>query len=378
MEPSARPSVSPAGAGEGRCGELPGSVGGANKEVAGGFCVSDDDEKCPDRGEAARERKAEPPDDYDALVAIAEAGGGDSSRPTFVEYDEAEFFNAPPPPPTPNPERGYDRVAIETPPPRQAPTPVNITDAVKDRDVLGIEIQSQAAERAPGGGADAALPRSHMATSVPGIGADQARVSGILRCGACQLPRHNTLWLNTFGILVCNSCKYGNPLYDVITKTKAKDEYLVTDTDLQSLGFLSKPNPRKPMWAPMRLFLRSQVEELSKNRFPTLGDIERARRDRQVAKLERQMARAKREREGKLGPAAEYARRHQKRRATGKRGGAVGKRGRKKSKTDSKPSIQRHTHVFPKDKAKHVFDEAKGVYKVYCEVCGFQDTYEEF
>ena len=39
----------------------------------------------------------------------------------------------------------------------------------------------------------------------------------------------------------------------------AKQTLLVTDSDLKKLGSITKPNPQHKDWAPMRLYLLSQV-----------------------------------------------------------------------------------------------------------------------
>ena len=91
----------------------------------------------------------------------------------------------------------------------------------------------------------------------------------------------------TFGIHVCKACAATQEKYKLLTKTTAKEEYLVTDGDLQSLGFISRKNPRKDAWGPMHLYLRAQVEEIAIVRHGNLAGMEAARTQRLADKYER-------------------------------------------------------------------------------------------
>mmetsp|Transcript_44161 Transcript_44161/g.88269 ORF Transcript_44161/g.88269 Transcript_44161/m.88269 type:complete len:187 (-) Transcript_44161:50-610(-) len=55
--------------------------------------------------------------------------------------------------------------------------------------------------------------------------------------------------------------------YKLISKSKAKEEYLLTDRQLSreqgGLGCLVQPNPHDRRYGDMKLFLRSQVEQLA-------------------------------------------------------------------------------------------------------------------
>ena len=61
------------------------------------------------------------------------------------------------------------------------------------------------------------------------------------------------------------SCKYKFPdKYSLLTKTEAREDYLLTEPELKDpelLPHLEKPNPHKSTWNNMMLFLRYQVEE---------------------------------------------------------------------------------------------------------------------
>jgi len=81
-------------------------------------------------------------------------------------------------------------------------------------------------------------------------------------CGSLEIDRK---WEEAFGCCVCSSCKEKYPeKYSLLTKTEAKEDYLLTDPELKDeelLPRLEKPNPHKATWNNMMLFLRYQVEE---------------------------------------------------------------------------------------------------------------------
>lgn len=64
---------------------------------------------------------------------------------------------------------------------------------------------------------------------------------------------------------VCHTCKEKFPeKYSLLTKTEAKEDYLLTDPELRDEALLprmEKPNPHKSTWNNMMLFMRYQVEE---------------------------------------------------------------------------------------------------------------------
>ncbi|KAK3717828.1 DNA repair protein rad14 [Vermiconidia calcicola] len=64
---------------------------------------------------------------------------------------------------------------------------------------------------------------------------------------------------------VCHGCKEKLPdKYSLLTKTEAKEDYLLTDPELRDpdlLPHLKKPNPHKSTWNDMMLYVRFQVEE---------------------------------------------------------------------------------------------------------------------
>ncbi|BDA43285.1 probable DNA repair protein rad14 [Coccomyxa sp. Obi] len=121
---------------------------------------------------------------------------------------------------------------------------------------------------------------------------DDERVSydtrnGCMHCGSLTFSSE---YYNAFKVLVCNSCK---TQYDLISKGNAKSLYLLTDTDLKRLGSITKSNPQKKNWSPMRLYLLSQVEEAAHKKHGGPEGLEEQRRTQLSAKVEKRAAKRK-------------------------------------------------------------------------------------
>ena len=76
--------------------------------------------------------------------------------------------------------------------------------------------------------------------------------------------------------------------HELITKTDAKSTFLLKDGDLErprgekrpGLGFIVRKNPHNPRWGDMKLYLRSQVEELALAVWGSEEALERAHEER--------------------------------------------------------------------------------------------------
>ncbi|KAF1998905.1 DNA repair protein [Amniculicola lignicola CBS 123094] len=84
------------------------------------------------------------------------------------------------------------------------------------------------------------------------------------KCRECNSLEVDYKWQDIFSISVCNACKDKFPdKYSLLTKTEAREDYLLTDPELKDealLPHLERPNPHKTNWNNMQLFLRLQVE----------------------------------------------------------------------------------------------------------------------
>ncbi|MCJ1307152.1 hypothetical protein MMC25_000798 [Agyrium rufum] len=84
-------------------------------------------------------------------------------------------------------------------------------------------------------------------------------------CQECGSLEVDWKWEEIFKCAVCNPCKDKFPeKYSLLTKTEAKEDYLLTDPELKDeelLPHIERPNPHKATWNNMMLYLRYQVEE---------------------------------------------------------------------------------------------------------------------
>ncbi|KAE8365401.1 XPA protein C-terminus-domain-containing protein [Aspergillus caelatus] len=84
-------------------------------------------------------------------------------------------------------------------------------------------------------------------------------------CRECGSLEIDWKWEQDLRCCVCHACKEKFPeKYSLLTKTEAKEDYLLTDPELKDeelLPHLEKPNPHKSTWNNMMLYLRYQVEE---------------------------------------------------------------------------------------------------------------------
>lgn len=84
------------------------------------------------------------------------------------------------------------------------------------------------------------------------------------KCRECNSLEIDWKWQDIFSISVCNICKEMLPdKYSLLTKTEARDDYLLTDPELKDedlMPHLERPNPHKQSFHAMQLFLRLQVE----------------------------------------------------------------------------------------------------------------------
>jgi DNA-repair protein complementing XP-A cells len=112
-----------------------------------------------------------------------------------------------------------------------------------------------------------------------------------LTCEACNaLAGIDSEIYDNFGVIVCFSCKESSNLYEVITKTQARNEYLLTDEELADAALLpsiSRKNPHNPRWADMKLYLRRQVRDFSIKKHGSEEAIKEALSNRNESRTDR-------------------------------------------------------------------------------------------
>ena len=199
-----------------------------------------------------------------------------------------------------------------------------------------------------------------------GKNGEKAETKQCRECGSLEI---DYLWDEVLHCRICNKCRDALPeKYSLLTKTEAKEDYLLTDPELRDeelLPHLERPNPHKSTWNNMMLYLRYQVEEYA------LGpqkwgsgeqlDEEFARREGEKKKRKEDKFRGKLE-ELKKKTRVEAWRRG---RASGKGGGTFG---------DEVGGGGKHRHVW--GRAVDGEGEGEGVKK--CVECGMEVEELEF
>lgn len=84
-------------------------------------------------------------------------------------------------------------------------------------------------------------------------------------CVDCEDGFSNSFLFSNFGEKICDNCKEMKGRHSLITRTEAKNEYLLSDVDLDKreppLKCVLKKNPREYAHSYMKLYMRMQVEE---------------------------------------------------------------------------------------------------------------------
>ena len=109
---------------------------------------------------------------------------------------------------------------------------------------------------------------------------DQVDTTG-MPCAECELTFLTSYLHKHFDEPICDTCREKYSIHDeddeindenairysLITRTTAKDKYLLTDYDLDKrepkLKCIEKRNPHNQRWGTMRLYLRCQIQRLS-------------------------------------------------------------------------------------------------------------------
>jgi len=84
-----------------------------------------------------------------------------------------------------------------------------------------------------------------------------------LVCEICEKPFSESYLFSHFDCCVCDDCRDHEDKHRLITKTDAKNEYLLKDEDFfvrePPLKYILKKNPHNSRWGDMKLFLHAQV-----------------------------------------------------------------------------------------------------------------------
>lgn len=117
------------------------------------------------------------------------------------------------------------------------------------------------------------------------------------RCCVCGSLDLDDLIRRHYHVPVCPHCRSTHPSrFSLLTKTAAKDDFLLTDEELRDserLPHLSRPNPLRPNWSDMQLFLREQVRAFAVEKWGSeegIGEEAQRRVDAQHALKDRRFA----------------------------------------------------------------------------------------
>lgn len=84
-------------------------------------------------------------------------------------------------------------------------------------------------------------------------------------CEECGVPFIDAYLMNKFDYSVCDKCYDRDDKHQLITRTEAKNEYLLKDCDFDKreppLKCIIRKNPHNVRWGEMKLYLHLQVEK---------------------------------------------------------------------------------------------------------------------
>ncbi|XP_044295429.1 DNA repair protein complementing XP-A cells [Varanus komodoensis] len=106
-----------------------------------------------------------------------------------------------------------------------------------------------------------------------------------LICEECGKEFMDSYLMNHFDLATCDNCRDAEDKHKLITRTEAKQEYLLKDCDLDKrepvLRFILKKNPHNSQWGDMKLYLKLQVIKRSLEIWGSEEALEEAKASRQ-------------------------------------------------------------------------------------------------
>lgn len=171
-----------------------------------------------------------------------------------------------------------------------------------------------------------------------------------LHCCECQKEFLTSYIYKHFEVPVCDNCRDHEGKHALITKTEAKEQFLLKDCDLDrrepSLKFILKKNPHHSR-GEMKLYLKSQIVQRAHDVWGGEEGLEEAREE----KAEKREAQKQRKFDKKV------------------------KELRRAVRTSTwKKDTSRHEHEFAESE---VYNEETDEWTKTCKTCGYQLTYEK-
>ncbi|XP_055628963.1 DNA repair protein complementing XP-A cells homolog [Toxorhynchites rutilus septentrionalis] len=170
-------------------------------------------------------------------------------------------------------------------------------------------------------------------------------------CVECGDKFADSYLLNTFEYKACDACRDSDGKHSLITRTEAKQEYLLKDCDLDKrepiLKYISRKNPHNVRWGEMKLYLHLQIEQRA---LEVWGSEENLIQEKEQRDTKREVAKVKK-----------YNKRL------------------KELRMDVRSSLydktsQSHVHSWSENE---VHNEEEDTYTRSCESCGHKETYEK-
>ncbi|XP_048972254.1 DNA repair protein complementing XP-A cells isoform X2 [Canis lupus dingo] len=104
-------------------------------------------------------------------------------------------------------------------------------------------------------------------------------------CEECGKEFMDSYLMSHFDLATCDNCRDADDKHKLITKTEAKQEYLLKDCDLEKreppLKFIVKKNPHHSQWGDMKLYLKLQIVKRSLEVWGSQEALEEAKEARQ-------------------------------------------------------------------------------------------------
>ncbi|KAM3720626.1 putative DNA repair protein [Dirofilaria immitis] len=171
-------------------------------------------------------------------------------------------------------------------------------------------------------------------------------------CIDCKKSLCNSYLWEKFNYPVCDTCRNDKGAHKLISRTEAKNQYLLKDCDFDLrkpiLRFISKKNPHNPRYGDMKLYLKAQLEQRCLEVYGSKEEFEKAKEARNMQKETRLEKRF----EKKIKEMRQQV-----------HGSKIFKTGYGKA----------HDHVFGDE----AYDSKKDEYWKICKICGYKLTYEK-
>ncbi|PVU91949.1 hypothetical protein BB559_003912 [Furculomyces boomerangus] len=111
------------------------------------------------------------------------------------------------------------------------------------------------------------------------------------KCKECGSVDIDVTFFDIFDLKICRGCKEKFPdKYSLLTKSEAKQDYLLTDGELNDREVFKvwiRPNPHKSTFSNMLLYIRESVEAFAINKWGSLEDLDKEFERREVSKKQR-------------------------------------------------------------------------------------------